>query len=78
MRMSLEEFARLQQLPHRWLLLRRECNALVDNPQFWYRRELRNEARSLATEASDILRRCSRDQDERVAPGGTCRHRTVA
>lgn len=76
--MSLEEFARLHRLPDRWLLLRRECNVLVDNPQFWYRRELQNEARMLATEASDILRRCSRDQGERVAPGGMLRHRTVA
>lgn len=61
--MSLEEFARLNQLPPRWLLLRRECNVLIGHPQFWYRRELQDRARKLATEASEILRVCSSEQN---------------
>lgn len=54
--MSLEEFARLNQLPPRWLLLRRECNVLVGDPRFWYRPDLQSQASKLATEASEILR----------------------
>jgi hypothetical protein len=53
--MTLEEFARAHQLPERWLSLRRECEALVSNPQYWYRPDMQNAARILATEASDIL-----------------------
>lgn len=53
--MSLEDFARSQKLPDHWLSLRRQCEALVSNPQYWYRRDMQNAARMLATEASDIL-----------------------
>ncbi len=53
--MTLEEFARAHQLPERWLSLRRECEALVSNPQYWHRSDMQNAARILATEASDIL-----------------------
>jgi hypothetical protein len=53
--MTLEEFARAHQLPERWLSLRRECEALVSNPQYWYRTDLQDAARILATEASDIF-----------------------
>lgn len=53
--MNLEEFARTHKLPDKWLSLRRECEALVSNPQYWYRRDMQNAARMLATDASDIL-----------------------
>ncbi len=53
--MTLEEFARAHQLPERWLTLRRECEALVSHPQYWYRSDTQNAARILATEASDSL-----------------------
>ena len=53
--MSLEDFARSQKLPNHWLSLRRQCEALVSNPQYWYRPDMQNAARMLATEASDIL-----------------------
>lgn len=53
--MTLEEFANVLGLPERWLLLRRECEALVCLPQYWYRPEMQNAARMLAVEASDIL-----------------------
>ncbi len=53
--MSLEEFASVHPLPERWLSLRRECEALVCNPQYWYRPDLQNAARVLAVDASDIL-----------------------
>lgn len=76
--MSLEEFARLNQLPPRWLLLRRECKVLVGNPQFWYRRELQDQARKLATEASEILRARSIDQNENLNLWGPDRDRTIA
>ncbi len=53
--MTLEEFARAHQLPEHWLTLRRECEALVGHPQYWYRSDMQNAARILATGASDIL-----------------------
>jgi hypothetical protein len=53
--MTQEEFARVHHLPPRWLWLRRECESLIRNPEFWYKRELQEAARTLATEASDIL-----------------------
>jgi hypothetical protein len=56
----------LNQLPLRWILLRRECNVLTGNPQFWYRRDLQDHTRKLATEASEILRARSIDQNENL------------
>lgn len=53
--MTLEEFARAHNLPPRWLQLRQQCEALVRDPGFWSRRDMRDAARKLATDASDIL-----------------------
>ncbi len=53
--MTLEEFAKVHQLPERWLLLRYECEALTSNPNYWYRPDMQNTARILAVEASDIF-----------------------
>jgi hypothetical protein len=78
MPISLEEFARLNQLPLRWILLRRECNVLTGNPQFWYRRDLQDHARKLATEASEILRARSIDQNENLNLWGPDRNKTIA
>lgn len=61
---TLEEFAKAHQLPEHWLSLRRECEELVRNPQYWYHRDMQNAARSLATAASDILH--SRLADHKV------------
>ncbi|HEX7423125.1 MAG TPA: hypothetical protein VF311_04445 [Terriglobales bacterium] len=63
--MTLEEFAKAHQLPARWLSLRRECEALLRNPQFWYRPNMQNAARLLATEASAILHARLESCDER-------------
>jgi hypothetical protein len=52
---TLEEFACKHRLPQRWMELREECNRLVARPDFWYRADVRDEARQLAVEASDIL-----------------------
>jgi hypothetical protein len=52
---TIEEFASTHQLPARWLELRNICNRLVARADFWYRPDLRNEARELAVDASDIL-----------------------
>lgn len=78
MPINLEEFARLNQLPPRWILLRRECNVLTGNPQFWYRRDLQDHARKLATEASEIFRARWIDQNENLNLWGPDRNRTIA
>jgi hypothetical protein len=65
---SVEEFASTHQLPARWLELRKICNRLVARADFWYRPDLRNEARQLAVEASDILH-LALAQSDRLAPG---------
>ncbi len=62
--MTLEEFARVYQLPERWLSLRHECEALVSDPQYWYRRDMQSAARALAAEASDILHARLADRKE--------------
>ena len=63
--MTLEEFARAHQLPERWLSLRRECEALVRNPQYWCQKDLQNAARILAKEASDLLHARLADRKQR-------------
>lgn len=63
--MTLEEFTRAHQLPERWLSLRRECEALVSNPRYWYRSDMQNAARIVATEASDILHARLADRKQR-------------
>lgn len=63
--MTLEEFAKIHELPERWLLLRRECAALVRHPQYWYRPDMQNAARILAVEASDILHARLKDSQKR-------------
>ncbi len=76
--MSLEEFARLNQLPPRWLLLRRECNVLVGDPRFWYRPNLQDQASKLATEASEILRVYSSGRNVNLNLREQDRNRTIA
>lgn len=53
--MTLEEFAQLHGLGLAWIELRHECNRIVAQPDFWYRKELRDSARELAVKASDLL-----------------------
>ncbi len=53
--MSVEEFARIHPLAPTRFELRHQCNRIVERPDFWYRKELRDSARKLAVKASDIL-----------------------
>jgi hypothetical protein len=53
--MTLEAFAQAHNLPRRWLELRRRCEDMVRQPDFWYRTDLRQQASDLAIQASDIL-----------------------
>lgn len=65
--MSMEEFAQIHGLPPQWLTLRSQCAALVDRPEFWYKTDLQNEARLLATEASNILQACRKARSRQDA-----------
>ncbi len=62
---TLQEFADKHGLPRRWVALRRQCEAIITDPQYWSRPDLQDEVRRLATEASDILR--ERSQQKNVA-----------
>jgi hypothetical protein len=53
--MTLEAFAQAHNLPPIWLELRRRCEDMVRQPDFWYRADLRQKAGELAIQASDIL-----------------------
>lgn len=53
--MSLEEFAEIHQLSSNWIELRQQCNLLVARPDYWYRKDLQDQAREFAAKASDIL-----------------------
>lgn len=53
--MTLEDFAESHHLDPTWIELRRQCNHIVKQPDFWYRKELRDAARELAVKASNIL-----------------------
>lgn len=53
--MTLEAFAQAHNLPAPWLELRRQCEDMVRQPDFWYRTDLRQQASALAIQASDIL-----------------------
>ena len=53
--MTLEAFAQAHSLPPVWLDLRRRCEAIVKQPAFWYRTDLRQRAGDLAIQASNIL-----------------------
>ncbi len=55
MSVGLDQFADTNGLPERWVSLRRRCDTFFRHPQFWYRPDLQEAARKLATEASDIL-----------------------
>lgn len=66
--MSLEEFAKMHDLGPLWLALRRECDGIARRPDFWYRRELQNAARELATKASDMLAAAIKKPDSREPP----------
>ncbi len=66
---SLEQFAETHGLPEGWLSLRRDCEALARQPQFWSRPDLQDAARKLAIEASDILRE---QRDNRPKHGFLC------
>ena len=53
--MTLEAFAQAHNLPPGWLELRQRCEDIVRQPDFWYHTDLRQQASSLAIQASDIL-----------------------
>ena len=52
---TLHEYAEVHGLPQHWLELRQKCEELVRRSDFWYRPELKDDARRLAVEASDVL-----------------------
>lgn len=54
---TLEQFAEAHNLPLRWLELRRGCESIVRDPQFWSRQDLQTKARELAVQASELLSR---------------------
>jgi len=61
--MTLEAFAQAHDLPPRWLELRRACEELVRQDDFWYRPDLQQQASDLALQASNILdQRLSRSE----------------
>jgi hypothetical protein len=76
--MTLEEFAKANELPERWLSLRRELDALVRRSRYWYRSDMQNAARGLATEASDILHARLKDGQNRKVLCGAERNRMIA
>lgn len=53
--MSLEEFARIHNLGSAWVELRQECNRIVEQADFWYRKELQAAAQQVAVKASDMF-----------------------
>lgn len=53
--MTLEEFSQIHHLSREWVDLRSECNRIVGQPDYWYRRDLQESARELAVKASEIL-----------------------
>jgi len=61
---TLEEFASQHRLPPRWLELSKACERLVVRSDFWYRADLRDQARQLAVEASDILQSALKQEDQ--------------
>ena len=63
--MTLHEYAKAQGLPQHWLDLRQKCEDLVRLSDFWYRPELKDEARRLAVEASDLLTSALNQASER-------------
>jgi hypothetical protein len=62
--MTLEAFARVHDLPARWLELRKACKSIVARPDFWYQLDLQEAARKLALEASDILVKALTSKEE--------------
>jgi hypothetical protein len=70
---TIEEFAIAHQLPSRWVELRKDCSQLAGRADFWYRADLRDAARQLAVEASDILH-SSHKRRSQSAPGETPRN----
>jgi hypothetical protein len=53
--MTLKEFPLAHHLPPEWVELREQCERIVMRDSFWYRHDLQEGARHLATHASDIL-----------------------
>ena len=53
--MTPEAFAQAHNLPPLWLELRRRCEGMVRQPDFWYRTDLRQQVSDLAIQASNIL-----------------------
>ncbi len=70
--MTLEAFAQAHNLPPSWLELRRRCEDMVKQPDFWYRTDLRLQTSNFAIQASNILDQTSRetacDRSERLSP----------
>jgi hypothetical protein len=66
--MTLREFQVVHHLPSEWVELRERCEQIVMRNDFWYRRDLQDEARQLAIRASDILADLTKQVDPKVFP----------
>jgi hypothetical protein len=81
---TLQEFANAHHLPQNWLELRNGCEQLLRNSDFWYRIELKDQARKLATEASDILsgymksKNQERSKEERPVPDNNVQSASIS
>lgn len=76
---SVEKFSAAHNLPPRWLELKEALRVLVGQPDFWYRGDLRDMARAMAGEASEILYSTTRpDSKARATEEGTLRERPAS
>jgi hypothetical protein len=66
--MTLREFSVAHRLPSEWVKLRECSGQIAARNDFWYRRDLQDEARQLAMRASDILVEATRQVRPRVFP----------
>lgn len=53
--MTRREFSVAHNLPPEWVELRERCEQIIMRNDFWYQRDLQDEARRLAVHASHIL-----------------------
>lgn len=67
--MTLETFAQAHNLPGPWLELRRRCEDVVKQPDFWYRTDLRQQVSDFAVQASNILDQTLRETAPRGCDG---------
>jgi hypothetical protein len=70
--MTLRTFSVAHHLPPEWVELRERSEQIAARNDFWYRRDLQDEARQLAMRASDILVDATQQVRPRVFPCAGC------